>query len=1604
MIRHGKSSADGLPRLSIDHHNAPGQESIEYRLGTYRTLLQRLLAKLLTLPGEARRLSRAHPETPQEDDFAVALLKAWAVLGDVLCFYQERIANEGYLRTARERLSIKELTRQIGYELSPGLAAQTHIAFTVHHVDDSLTIPVGTALQNVPAPGEVPLTFETVEPIEARVEWSDVPAYAPAVRRHFSPRPGAREILLAGIRTGVKPGEPLMFLAGQNQPPWVRRALAVTPWSKLGVTHVQLDQPLPADFDSSEVAVFRFARHAGLFGRQALAWSAVPDAVKAGCATPRGGVFTTENRGDTWKPLASELPAADVRALAMDDAGNLFAGTAQGVFRLRPGGASWETGSTPPGLRDVHSLIATPGGVLWAGASNGNVFRSSDAGQSWELPRPAPSSWWRRLLPFRSSTGKLPPGLVRFLAASSPTTLLAGTDQGIFRGSVTDARWNPWNRGLPGFDSKTGLATAAVQAIAVDEKRNVFTGTKAGLFRRRWWLWWSNCTPLRPSFWQRLWNWLVRFFRSLFRQKSPEPAAAESSVTALAHLPAADRRPALLFVAAGQRIFRSENRGRHWQEIVVPAEVHQSAIHALAAAGNPSDESFRLYVGTDSGVWILSTDLGEGGQTGPALSSPPVQTLIADGADRAWAGTLFDGFVEDEKNEWPNFALARDAVDLDRVYPAVVPEGWVALVSDTSELCGAYPVQRVTTVLRENFKLSSPVTRLVVAPNDELPRYNLRTTTAYFQNTKVDLFETEEPAAFPFQGDSLALKGIVSGLHSQHLLSVSGQRMSARLVAPLGGVQRFGGVGDALLGLAGHAVVALAVAPAGSVIHAATAAGVWIFQQNSWTQMNGAPAQVAALLFDAGGVLCAATPQGVFRFENGMWSCMGLVFRSILALALDGARRLCAGTSDGAFRWSGAAWEAIGLEGEKVMALVADAAGKLWAGTSRGVRQKSDRGWTVAGLPEEDTLCLCFDHSGQLHAGTDRGVWRLKDNRWQRTLLDGRITVLAAGPEGRLYAGGPGLGLWVCEGDAWNAMDLGASNDVAALAIARDGSILAGLRNGMVLTGLDHLGHETVQPAVLHSFPASLQQELALGLLTPDLQKALLNAGFAIAPEARLISTPGGKAWILAEPAQARVFIAQDDVVLFYADEPLIVMAPVTPNPGSSSKMERWTVRSGADFVGTVDSLPGQLVFFAGCGEDVSEVARIESVLAAPDRTHTTVVLAQPLVSVYAPASVSTCANVAAATHGETVRYELLGSGDAHVANQRFVLRKSPLTYLQSDTGTGREDTLTVRVRSRGDSVHPGYDMLRSREEAGAVWKPAETLVQGSASDRIYTVRTDEKGVTTLTFGDGVNGARLPTGPDNIIATYRAGLGPQGNLSPGRIALLKSRMPGLRKATNPVPSTGGVAPETIETARSRAPLSVAVFGGLVSLADYERFAQTFPGIGQVCARLLQAGSRQVMAFAIAASDGAAVPSGSPLLATFATALRDRAARPFPVMLGTFRPVPFRIRLHVVVAAGLSIDDTRKSVIEALQQAYGEGAWPLACPLPRSEVSALIQKLPAVVAVEVLEFYRLGSNRQRAESLPANPLAWDSSLHQLRLPDRLQLDTENDAEVTAELAP
>jgi hypothetical protein len=169
--------------------------------------------------------------TRSSDDFSLALMDSAALVCDVFSFYQERIANEGYLRTATERRSIIELARLVGYALRPGVAASAYLAFSLQK-DFITRIHPGTAVKSIPGQNESPETFETSTAIEARAVWNDMRP-RPTRPQRITPDNAANlaTIYFDGVATQLKPNGLLLFVFSNPQSlglpnVWVVRRIA----------------------------------------------------------------------------------------------------------------------------------------------------------------------------------------------------------------------------------------------------------------------------------------------------------------------------------------------------------------------------------------------------------------------------------------------------------------------------------------------------------------------------------------------------------------------------------------------------------------------------------------------------------------------------------------------------------------------------------------------------------------------------------------------------------------------------------------------------------------------------------------------------------------------------------------------------------------------------------------------------------------------------------------------------------------------------------------------------------------------------------------------------------------------------------------------------------------------------------------------------------------------------------------------------------------------------------------------------------------------------------------------------------------------------------
>jgi len=346
------------------------------------------------------------------------------------------------------------------------------------------------------------------------------------------------------------------------------------------------------------------------------------------------------------------------------------------------------------------------------------------------------------------------------------------------------------------------------------------------------------------------------------------------------------------------------------------------------------------------------------------------------------------------------------------------------------------------------------------------------------------------------------------------------------------------------------------------------------------------------------------------------------------------------------------------------------------------------------------------------------------------------------------------------------------------------------------------------------------------------------------------------------------------------------------------------------------------------------EVAILKNIIHS--RGYTVLFFEEALQYRYVRDTVTISANVVPATHGETVT-EVLGSGDGTKTNQRFKLKKPPLTYVSASTPSGAESTLTVKV-----------DDLE--------WEESSSLYGLDARSQQYTVRLDNEANAYITFGDGKQGARLPTGEENVTATYRSGIGYDGEVDADSLKLLKTKPQGIRSVTNPVAASGADEPETMDKARTNAPLTVLTMDRIVSLKDYEDFARAFTGIGKAQAIILWNGESELVHITIASSSGKTIDSTSQTYENLVEAIetyRNPIAR---VQVATFESRLFHVEAKIMIDSRYTESTVLDEAKAALESAFSFDERDFGQSVTAAEVINVIQQVAGVVYVDLEKLY------------------------------------------------
>jgi photosystem II stability/assembly factor-like uncharacterized protein len=173
-----------------------------------------------------------------------------------------------------------------------------------------------------------------------------------------------------------------------------------------------------------------------------------------------------------------------------------------------------------------------------------------------------------------------------------------------------------------------------------------------------------------------------------------------------------------------------------------------------------------------------------------------------------------------------------------------------------------------------------------------------------------------------------------------------------------------------------------------------------------------------------GSILAGTRGSGLYRStdDGGSWAYLGFLGTNVRSIVIDALGLMCVGSeNNGVYRSTdgGLTWNFVGLPNTTVGSM-AQFGGQLFAATNSGVYTSPDNGtsWAYAGLAGRGIQDLLATSQNDLYAATsDSGVYRSTNGgqTWS-ALVSGfnhlNVTCLALGPEGFLYAGTDGGGVY----------------------------------------------------------------------------------------------------------------------------------------------------------------------------------------------------------------------------------------------------------------------------------------------------------------------------------------------------------------------------------------------------------------------------------------------------------------------------------------------------------------------------------------------------------------------------------------------------------------
>jgi hypothetical protein len=360
------------------------------------------------------------------------------------------------------------------------------------------------------------------------------------------------------------------------------------------------------------------------------------------------------------------------------------------------------------------------------------------------------------------------------------------------------------------------------------------------------------------------------------------------------------------------------------------------------------------------------------------------------------------------------------------------------------------------------------------------------------------------------------------------------------------------------------------------------------------------------------------------------------------------------------------------------------------------------------------------------------------------------------------------------------------------------------------------------------------------------------------------------------------------------------------------------------------------------------------------------------------------CANIIKASHGRTIRSEILKQKDQEVSKFLFTLKEGPLAFI-SDAYSPSSSSL---MESHG-TLKVWVD--------GELWEETDSLLKCGPLDQKFSISIDENGYATVLFGDGKFGLK-PKNDSLIEAEYRVGNGSVGNV--GKDTLIQFNLPQnqsvlveqvIESVTNPLPATGGIDLESMDDAKIAGPKSLKSLQRAVTLKDYEDLVKReFQNeITNARARFVYTGSWDTIFVSVDLKgedrkNSSAIVDGSDLFDRIRKYLERIKMIGYEVQIEEAKYVPIEIRITVYLQKYLDSQIVRDrirnsltntdNIVDGTEGLFHPDNFTFGDPVYASKIYEVLKKTPEVKYGTITTFRR----RSNSETVNSKDVVESSS--------------------------